>query len=55
MTEEKSITEYSFEDLNINDDLLRGIYSYGFEKPSKFYRYLIQIKCFYILIKYCIK
>jgi len=34
MTEEKSITEYSFEDLNINDDLLRGIYSYGFEKPS---------------------
>ena len=34
MTEEKSITEYSFEDLDINDDLLRGIYSYGFEKPS---------------------
>ena len=34
MTEEKSLTEYSFEDLNINDDLLRGIYSYGFEKPS---------------------
>ena len=34
MTEEKSITEYSFEDLNINDNLLRGIYSYGFEKPS---------------------
>lgn len=34
MTEEKSIIEYSFEDLNINDDLLRGIYSYGFEKPS---------------------
>ena len=34
MSEEKSITEYSFEDLNINDDLLRGIYSYGFEKPS---------------------
>lgn len=34
MSEEKSLTEYSFEDLNINDDLLRGIYSYGFEKPS---------------------
>jgi translation initiation factor 4A len=34
MSEEKSIIEYSFEDLNINDDLLRGIYSYGFEKPS---------------------
>ena len=30
----KSITEYSFEDLDIKDDLLRGIYSYGFEKPS---------------------
>jgi len=34
MSEEKSIIEYSFDDLNINDDLLRGIYSYGFEKPS---------------------
>lgn len=34
MSEKKSLTEYSFEDLNINDDLLRGIYSYGFEKPS---------------------
>ena len=34
MSEEKSIIEYSFEDLNINDYLLRGIYSYGFEKPS---------------------
>ena len=33
--EDKSIVEYSFEDLDINDDLLRGIYSYGFEKPSK--------------------
>ncbi len=32
---DKSIIEYSFEDLDINDDLLRGIYSYGFEKPSK--------------------
>jgi translation initiation factor 4A len=34
MSEEKEITEYSFEDLDIKDDLLRGIYSYGFEKPS---------------------
>ena len=34
ITKEKNITEYSFEDLNINDDLLRGIYNYGFEKPS---------------------
>ena len=28
------ILDYSFDDLNINDELLRGIYSYGFEKPS---------------------
>ena len=34
MEEEKNLLEYSFEDLNINDELLRGIYSYGFEKPS---------------------
>jgi translation initiation factor 4A len=34
MENTKSITEYSFEDLDIKDDLLRGIYSYGFEKPS---------------------
>ena len=32
--EEKNILNYSFEDLNVNDKLLRGIYSYGFEKPS---------------------
>ena len=32
--EEKNILNYSFEDLDINDELLRGIYSYGFEKPS---------------------
>ena len=25
----------SFDTLNINDNLLRGIYSYGFENPSK--------------------
>jgi len=32
--ESKNILNYSFEDLDINDTLLRGIYSYGFEKPS---------------------
>ena len=25
----------SFEDLNLKENLLRGIYSYGFEKPSR--------------------
>ena len=25
----------SFEDLNLKEELLRGIYSYGFEQPSK--------------------
>jgi len=25
----------SFDDMNLNDELIRGIYSYGFEKPSK--------------------
>ena len=34
-SDEKNIMSYSFEDLNLNDELLRGIYSYGFEKPSK--------------------
>lgn len=29
-----NLLNLSFEDLNINDELLRGIYSYGFEKPS---------------------
>ena len=24
----------NFDDLDINDNLLRGIYAYGFEKPS---------------------
>ncbi len=24
----------SFDDMNLKDDLLRGIYAYGFEKPS---------------------
>ena len=24
----------SFEELGINDEILRGIYSYGYEKPS---------------------
>ena len=34
-SDEKNIMNYSFEDLDLNDELLRGIYSYGFEKPSK--------------------
>ena len=34
-TDDKNLMNYSFEDLDLNDDLLRGIYSYGFEKPSK--------------------
>jgi len=37
MNEERkneNICDLSFEDLNINDELLRGIYAYGFEKPS---------------------
>jgi len=34
-SDEKNIMNYSFEDLELNDELLRGIYSYGFEKPSK--------------------
>jgi translation initiation factor 4A len=29
-----SILEYSFENLDINDNLLRGIFAYGFENPS---------------------
>lgn len=35
MATEQNIHDMSFENLNINDLLLRGIYSYGFEKPSK--------------------
>jgi len=34
-SDDKNIMNYSFEDLDLNDELLRGIYSYGFEKPSK--------------------
>ena len=29
-----NILNYSFEDLEINDELLRGIFAYGFENPS---------------------
>jgi len=33
--EENNTNEiYNWDDLHINDDLLRGIYAYGFEKPS---------------------
>lgn len=31
---DKNILNYNFEDLELNDNLLRGIYSYGFENPS---------------------
>ena len=35
MAESKlELTELSFDELNINENLLRGIYGYGFEKPS---------------------
>lgn len=33
--EEENKTQLSFDILNLNDNLLRGIYSYGFENPSK--------------------
>ena len=33
--DEENKTTISFDDLKINDNLLRGIYSYGFENPSK--------------------
>ena len=33
-SDEKNILNYSFDDLEIKDNLLRGIYAYGFEKPS---------------------
>ena len=26
--------DVSFDELNINDNILRGVYAYGFEKPS---------------------
>ena len=35
LKEEDSTDLISFEDLNLNENLLKGIYSYGFEKPSK--------------------
>ncbi len=31
---ELELSELSFDELNINENLLRGIYAYGFEKPS---------------------
>eukprot|EP01080_Neovahlkampfia_damariscottae_P010345 gene10345-2759_t len=35
-TEQTDIKEYKeFDDMNLKEELLRGIYSYGFEKPSK--------------------
>ena len=41
MTE--TIHNMSFENLNLSDNLLRGIYSYGFEKPSRIQNLSIQI------------
>jgi translation initiation factor 4A len=35
MSEEKTIEKLSFDDLNLKENLLRGIYSYGFENPSQ--------------------
>lgn len=37
----------SFDDMNLREELLRGIYSYGFERPS-----LIQQKAVVPLISY---
>ena len=34
MSEEKKLTELSFDSLDIKENILRGIYAYGFEKPS---------------------
>ena len=31
----ENILQQSFDSLNLKDNLLRGIYSYGFEHPSK--------------------
>ena len=33
--DEENILNTSFDTLNLKDNLLRGIYSYGFENPSK--------------------
>ena len=33
--DEENKTTLSFDNLNLKDNLLRGIYSYGFENPSK--------------------
>ena len=40
------LSELSFDQLEIKDNILRGIYAYGFEKPS-----LIQHKAIPILMK----
>lgn len=31
----------NFEDMNLKDELLRGIYKYGLEKPSSIQQYII--------------
>jgi len=35
MAEDKNIHELTFDELDLEDNLLRGIYAYGFEKPSR--------------------
>ena len=40
------LSELSFDELNIKENLLRGVYSYGFEKPS-----VIQLKAIPKIIK----
>jgi len=35
MVDQMAKTYESFDDMNINEDLLRGIYGFGFEKPSE--------------------
>ena len=48
MSEESKLelSELSFDELNIKENLLRGVYSYGFEKPS-----IIQHKAVPVLMK----
>ena len=35
----------SFDDLNLNENLLRGIYSYGFENPSTIQYKSVPVMC----------
>ena len=44
------LSDLSFDQLGIKDNLLRGVYAYGFEKPS-----IIQHKAIPVLIKGVLK